>query len=213
MESFYFAINTAQHFSFPHSNADIWTDEQLWKHYVRPDYFTAYTVRTIDNSVAPETILSTLYDIPGFRAAAVAWMRLKFLCEVLEPVYILKKRNPRWRFVSELLTWTPEEVTERCASADICCNILGITLCELLYALTKGTEADTLKKRLAEWEPSLNVFNAAVNSIRASPHGECQWHLCCPRELVPLPWCTYIVNAYATLPPLLACLNPTAPSE
>lgn len=211
MDSFYYTINKEQHFYFPHSDADTWTDAQLWRHYLQPDYFPAYMVRTLDKTVEPATILSA--DIPGFRAAAIAWMRLKFLCEILEPTHILKKRNSRWRFASELLTWTAVEVTERCVIADVCCNIIGMKLCELIIALTKGADTTKVKETLATWEPTLNSFNAAVQSLRSEPIGQCQWGLFHPHELVPLPWCTYILNAHATLIPLLAVLNPILPSE
>jgi len=210
MDSFYFTVNKIQHFTFPHSDADVWTDDALWAHYIKPDYFAAYMVRQIDATVAPATILSA--DIPGFRAAAVAWMRLKFLCEVLEPVYILKKRNSRWRFTSEVLTWTAEEITERSTSADVCCNIIGLKLCELLYALTKHTDTTTLKETLAEWKPVLETFNAAIHTIRSVPLALCQWYLFSPQELVPFPWCTFIERAYATLPPLLSALHPISQS-
>jgi len=210
-DSFYYTMNKEQHFYFPHSDADTWSDAQLWRHYLQPDYFAAHMVRTLDKTVEPETIFSAI--IPGFRAAAIAWMRLKFLCEILEPTHILKKRNPRWRFTSELLTWTAEEVTERCVTADVCCNIIGIQICELLIALTKGTDATKVKETLATWEPAITSFNTAVQNLRASPLGECQWNLFHPHELMPLPWCAYIVSSHATLIPLLACLNPTLPSE
>lgn len=192
----YYTLNREQNFSFPHDNADTYTDEQLWSHYSGHNYLCAYLIRQLGHNTSP--ILNALAMQPYAKDYAAAWMRLKFLCEVMEPTRVLRKRDampPKVKVrLEHLSTWTAESLTEEFYQLEVVTNVLGQHLFDVVKSLTEGVEPPTL---LPEFTDAVLAFNKKLYSLRSKPLDQCQWNLWNPYDLTPFVWARYIVDAKA----------------
>jgi hypothetical protein len=200
----YYTLNLEQNFSFPHDNADTYTDEYLWTHYSGQDYLCAYLIRQLGHK-DPHPILDALSRQPYAKDYAAAWMRLKFLCEVMEPSRILKKRDampPKVKArLNHLSAWTSESLTEEFYQLEVVTNILGQHLFDVVKSLTEGVEPKTLPP---EFTDAVLAFNKKLYSLRQMPLDQCQWNLWNPYDLTPFAWARYIVDAKAASSCLIA---------
>jgi len=200
----YYTLNLEQNFSFPHDNADTYTDEQLWSHYSSQDYLCAYLIRQLGHK-DPHPILDALSRQPYAKDYAAAWMRLKFLCEVMEPTRILKKRDampPKVKARLNLSAWTIESLTEEFYTLEVVTNILGQHLFDVVKSLTEEAEPQALCQ---EFSDIIVTFNKNIYALRQTPLDQCQWNLWNPYDLMPFVWAKYIVGAKEAS----SCLNAT----
>ena len=212
----YYTYNRNQNFSFPHDDADTYTDDQLWSHYKSHDYVCVYLMKQLDPSVSVVPMLDTLQSLPQFKDLATAWMRLKFVCEVLEPHRIMRKRDAFVKKPNTPLTrapcaaiwdWTLETLTEDYYTIDVVTNIVGLHLFETVKSLVLGTPP--LPALAPELAAKVSSFSNQVQSLRQKPLDQCQWNLYNPHELVPYPWCMYMIR----LKTILGVFSPMPPSS
>lgn len=190
----YYECNMVQRFSFPHSDADCWTDDALWAHYIRPDYFAAYCILRINPDISIPYALSQIANTSVIRTHAVTWMRLKFLCEQLPTV--VKRRNPRWKLpdeYKEIQTKSEEDLTNLWLFAEMSANRIGIWLHDALTSVANGTQIPTAD------DTKLLEFNKAIYEIREKPFGDYNWRYVSPEELAPLPWSAFFLKVFKAL--------------
>jgi len=184
----FYELNKNQSFSFPHDSADCWTDDELWEHFMKPDSFAAFCI----SKLSDKTTLTQLSKSDAVRIMAIAWLRCKFLCEVLEPHKILGKRNPKWKLpepLSQIQTMSEEEITNRWLKVECATNRIGLWLHDL-YTHGNPMEADTTK---------LQEFNKQIHTIRERPCGPYEWRNINPHSLLPVPWATFLLRLYESL--------------
>jgi hypothetical protein len=211
----YYTLNQNQHFSFPHDDADTYTDDQLWYHYIRYDYLCVYLMKQLDPAVSVQPMLDTLATLPQFKSLATVWMRLKFVCEVLDPHRILRKRGTFVKRPNTPLTkppcaaiwdWTLENLTEDYYTIDVVTNIVGLHLFDTVKSLVLNTPLPQIHDDLVT---KVSSFSKQLQSLRQSPLDQCQWNRFNPHELVPYPWCMYMIR----LKTILAVFSPMPPSS
>lgn len=213
----YYSLNQAQHFSFPHDNADTYTDEQLWFHYIGHEYLCVYLIRQLGHKGPVQPILDTLVELPSFKEYAVAWMRLKFLCEVMEPTQILRKRNPAWQKPNspmmkepclEIWSWTQESLFERYYKIDVVANRLGQHLFDTVKAVTLGGVVPLAAAELGE---ATIKFNKNLYEVRGQPLNvgvvNMQWSQWNPKDLLPYAWALYLIQAWTAFSVFLPLLD------
>jgi hypothetical protein len=192
----YYTLNLEQNFSFPHDNADTYTDEQLWAHYSGKNYLCAYLIRQLGHNTT--TILDALAGQPYAKDYAAAWMRLKFLCEVMEPTRILRKRDampPKAKArLQHLSIWTAESLTEEFYQLEVVTNVLGQHLFDVVKNLTEGVEPPVLAPKFTD---AVLTFNKKLYALRQNPLDQHQWNLWNPNDLTPFAWASYIMDAKA----------------
>lgn len=209
----YYTLNQAQHFPFPHDNADTYTDEEVWSHYIGTNYLCVYLIKQLGHKGSVQPILNKLEQHSHFKDYAVAWMRLKFLSEIMEPSYILKKRNPAWQKPNcsmtkepcvEIWSWTAESLTERYYNIDVVTNILGQHLFGVVKAYVYELNPPKTTDELAT---AVKTFNKSLYEIRGKPLGEVQWKLWNPKDLIPYAWAMYLINAWSAFSVFQPVLN------
>lgn len=207
MESInYYTLNKAQHFYFPHDTADTYSDEQLWSHYIGEEYLCVYLIKKLGAPVQP-----VLKALETHKDYACAWMRLKFLCEVMEPSDILRKRNPAWQKgplmkepCVEIWNWTAESLTERYYKIDVVTNIVGQHLFDTVKAIAMGVEPPKTTEELTR---AVKEFNAKLYAVRGQPLEQLQWNLWNPRDLAPYAWALYLIQAWSAFSVFLPSLD------
>jgi hypothetical protein len=211
----YYTLNQAQHFPFPHDNADMYTDEELWNHYIGTNYLCVHLIKQLGHKGPIHSILDKLEQHSHFKEYAVAWMRLKFLCEVMEPSYILKKRDPTWQKPNspmmkepcvEIWSWTGESLTERYYTIDVVANILGQHLFAVVKAYVFGLNPPKTTDEVAN---AVKTFNKSLYEVRGQSLGQIQWNLWNPRDLVPYAWAMYLIKAWSAFSVLLPIIETT----
>jgi hypothetical protein len=78
----FYEVNKAQHFEFPHSNCDTYTNDQLTDLYFKQSGFGEFCAGVIGRSVD----LKLLRHNSQFVNYITSWMRLKFTAEQVDPV-------------------------------------------------------------------------------------------------------------------------------
>jgi hypothetical protein len=195
----YYELNCCQFFSFPHDDADRLSDDNLWIHWLSTDYFPSYCLRKLNYCVNLKDALAQLKNHKGLKIYAVTWMRLKFLCEVLDPCKIIKKINRKWKIplLSEgysLLQLNDEEITTQCLKFEHIVNKLGLLLHDcLLAAAFNKTLPELLDIDYYE------KINTSIQSIREKQLDMYVWSNENPHLLLPFAYCTFIVRALKIL--------------
>ena len=82
----FYAVNKAQRFEFPHTNCDEYTTGDLAHLYFKQSGFGSYCRRTVAALTGRVCDLDALEHNPQFVNYVVAWMRLKFVSELVDPV-------------------------------------------------------------------------------------------------------------------------------
>jgi hypothetical protein len=83
LNNIFYVVNNAQHFEFPHSNCDTYTNDQLADLYFKQSGYGLHCARIIGNHAIDVT---TLRHNSQFVNYVAAWMRLKFTAEQVDPV-------------------------------------------------------------------------------------------------------------------------------
>jgi hypothetical protein len=201
----YFTLNQEQNFSFPHDDADVYTNEQLWTHYQGRNYLCVYLIKQLNPEANIYAALTTLNQQPYVKDYAAAWMRLKFLCEVMEPRRILHRCegiHPKAKARLPILTtWTPELLTDNLYKVDVAANIIGLYLFDLVKSIVLATELPV--KPVKEFTDAVLLFNEKLQAVRRNPlgaradftQGDYHWNLWNPYDLAPFAFAKYIVDA------------------
>ena len=89
LNTIFYKVNKAQHFEFPHSNCDTYTNDQLADLYFKQSGYGEFCARAVAAAVGGgvRTIdLTILQHNSQFVNYVAAWMRLKFVAEQTDPV-------------------------------------------------------------------------------------------------------------------------------
>jgi hypothetical protein len=137
----FYEINKAQHFEFPHIDCDTYTDDQLARLYFKQSGFGEYCCRVVSKYTSDACMdLNILQQNPQFVNCVVAWMRLKFIAELVDPVryahyfHIRPRPHPSkpLRLPAELLALYDTDTTEFFAYVDNLANQIQLRWIQML---------------------------------------------------------------------------------
>jgi hypothetical protein len=92
LNTIFYKVNAAQHFEFPHSNCDTYTNTQLAELYFKQSGYGEYCAHVIAAAASSAAAcgggvdLKILQHNSQFVNYVAAWMRLKFVAEQVDPV-------------------------------------------------------------------------------------------------------------------------------
>ena len=86
LNTIFYKVNAAQHFEFPHSNCDTYTNNQLAELYFKQSGYGEYCAHVITAACGGGVDLTILQHNSQFVNYVAAWMRLKFVAEQVDPV-------------------------------------------------------------------------------------------------------------------------------
>jgi hypothetical protein len=93
LNTIFYKVNAAQHFEFPHSNCDTYTNDQLAALYFKQSGYGEFCARAIaavcgggSGGSRGAVDLTILQHNSQFVNYVAAWMRLKFVAEQVDPV-------------------------------------------------------------------------------------------------------------------------------
>ena len=193
----FYMLNTHQHFTFPHGSCDTYSDEALAEWFYRPDYFCFYILKYFK----PEATTADLesYKTKELTVFGIAWMRLKFLAEVLEPTLIAKKYEKR-AFSRPLflpyIHWANIDVVmSRYIEVDRLANYLSARIISVFETQTPIESDHPLL-------PVLHTFSSSLPLIRAEPLEQVEWAKFSPNELMIYPYFALIERFWLALEPV-----------
>ena len=207
----FFALNSNTHFSFPHENCDEIPTEELKAMFFHPEYFCQHIVRYF---VEPtDDIMKRLRSHPQLGEMGAAFMRLKFLAEVLD----IRRMLPRLRNqkkaggflkdeVSRIWEWERERETvgmERYAAVDVLANHMCNAVIETIKAIVRNTDIPDFSQ-LATAAVGINV---AIPQIRAKPCDRYAWNDVDPHALANYPYFVFVVRSWDALEPHRIVMN------
>ena len=138
----FYAVNKAQHFEFPHSYCDIYTNDQLAELYFKQSGYGSYCCGVIASIIGRTCDLSVLRTNTQFVNFVTAWMRLKFIAEQVDPVRCARyfERLPipvhkTPKLPAELLELYKADSTEFYAFVDRLANIIQLRWLRLMIGL------------------------------------------------------------------------------
>ena len=193
----FYVLNTHQHFTFPHGSCDTYSDEALTEWFYQPNYFCFYILKYFK----PDATLADLepYKTKELTVFGQAWMRLKFLAEVLEPTLITDKYEKRAFTRPPFLPyiqWTNMDIVmTRYSEIDRLANYL---IARIISVFETQTPIESDHPLL----PVLQTFSSALPLIRAEPLGQIEWAKFSPRDLTIYPFFTLIDRFWITLEPV-----------
>ena len=139
----FYNVNKAQHFDFPHANCDEYTDQELASLYFKQSGFGEFCRRTVSHFRGMPFSLDewdALQHNPQFVNYVVAWLRLKYVAEIVDPVRYARyfRFQPRplphkpLRLPTELLALYDVDTTELFSFVDSLANKIQFRWIEML---------------------------------------------------------------------------------
>lgn len=199
-------LNSNTHFSFPHENCDEIPTEELKAMFFHPDYFCQYIVRHF--AELTDDIMKRLREHPQLGEMGAAFMRLKFMTEVLDIRRILarvqnQKKAGGFLKGEVLRIWEWETAgTERYAAVDALANHMCNAMIETIRALVRNTDIPDFSQ-LATAAVGINL---AIPQIRAKPCDRYAWNTVDPYTLVNYPYFIFVVRSWAVIEPFTATM-------
>jgi hypothetical protein len=184
----FYALNHAQHFSFPHAYCDQITDDELARQFYDLSYFPAHIAAYYGGE--PSKVVTALRAVPHATTFGAAWMRLKFMTEVYDPVananYFRQfKKMPRLPAAPVAAAAVPERHSE----LDVAANVLLMHIIRTIESIVRNTVVAPLDHGLARAARSLND---ALPRLREAPCGEFVWRDVSPHDLSVYPYVSFI---------------------
>jgi len=202
----FFILNRNTHFSFPHENCDEIPTEELKAMFFHPEYFGQHIVRYFAEPT--DDIMNRLRDHPQLGEMGAAFMRLKFLSEVLD----IRRMLPRLKSQKKAGGFLKGEVfriwewetmgTERYAAVDVLANHMCNAVIETIQAIVRNTDIPDFSQ-LATAAVSINE---AVPQIRKKPCDRYVWNAVDPCALVNYPYFVFVIRSWDTIEPLTATM-------
>lgn len=161
----FYKVNKAQHFEFPHSNCDTYTNDQLADLYFKQSGYGVYCAGLIGNGAIDLTILQRNLQFVNYVAA---WMRMKFVAEQVDPVRYSRyferlsiPANKTPKLPAELLELYKGDSTEFYSFVDSLANKIHLRWLEMMMGWDgKDCGMDTI----CEW------INTEFQTIRSDLH-------------------------------------------
>lgn len=202
----FYILNTAQHFSFPHSDCDEISNIDLTAWFYKPDYFCFYILKYYK----PDATLVDLARIqsPFMSTFGSAWMRLKFAAEVMDPVYVTRRIEPRAFKRSPFTPYTlwKTEADSRGSSIDNLANYVLNHIIKNIEAYVRNIES-TIYTNDVDMISALQTMNSAIYTIRKTPcDGKFMWSGTHPRDLTIFPYFAFITQMWEAIAPVLTIL-------
>ena len=202
----FFILNSNTHFSFPHENCDEIPTEELKTMFFHPDYFCQHIVRYF---VEPaDDTMNRLRDHPHLGEMGAAFMRLKFLTEVLDIRRILPRVRAQKKAggflkgeVVPIWEWGTTGV-ERYAAVDVLANHMCNAIIETIRAFVRNTDIPDF----SQLATAAVGINEAIPQIRAKPCDRYAWNNVDPYTLVNYPYFVFVVRSWAALEPFVTVI-------
>jgi len=195
----FFILNANTHFSFPHHNCDEIPTVELSHMFFHPDYFCGHIVRHF--GAKSEDIIHRLQAHPTLAAIGTAFMRLKFLVEVLDPRQLHRRVTTQKKaggfLKGEMLAiWDWEHKgTERYAAVDVLANHMCHAMIEIIRDIVGNKEVREFQS-LATIAATLNE---EIPKIRAGKCEQYVWSSEAPYHFVNYPYFMFVVRVWAVL--------------
>ena len=186
----FYELNKIQSFEFPHNNCDEYTNDQLLELYFKQSGYGPFCKKYIE-AHAPigtqiDIDLEKLRHNSQFVNYVIAWMRLKFIAEQVDPVrytnyfrHFTSMRSPR--LPSYLQSLYKSDSTEFYSYIDNLTNSVQISWIQMML----GKQGDvTLDNKCT-------LLNSKLPTIRSCDLGEYKWKSINPYELPLLPFLTF----------------------
>ena len=196
----FFILNRATNFPFPHDNCDEIPTDTLIRMFFSPDYFCQHIARYFLEPTAYDIseTMKRAREHPTLGTIGAAFMRLKFLAEVLNVRLLLPKLQTQKKAggflkgeVVPIWEWE-EKGTERYAIVDNLANQLCNTVIEIVRGIVRNTE-------IPDPAPMAKIaiaLNKEIPQIRARPCEQYAWNDSAPYMLVNYPYFVFVVRAW-----------------
>lgn len=167
----FYDINKAQHFDFPHTNCDEYTNQELAALYFKQSGFGEFCRHTVSQFRDTPCTLDTwgaLQHNPQFVNYVVAWLRLKYVAEIVDPVryarYFRLRPRPHphkpLRLPAELLELYDADTTELFAFVDRLANKIQFRWIEMILGWDGSGRSHLL-------DDECTRLNAELQTIRS----------------------------------------------
>lgn len=182
----FYAINKACSFEFPHANCDEYSNNELQSLYFKHDGYGAHCRRIVAGLTGIICDLDALEHNSQFVNYVLAWMRLKFVCEQVDPVRYTRyfdtcgvppTKTPK--LPSQLLQLYKADSTEFYSRVETLANKIQLAWIELMMG---GEAAET------NLENECVRLNSELQTIRACECGAYVWKGIDPYELSVYPF-------------------------
>jgi hypothetical protein len=186
-------LNRAQHFTFPHNNCDELSTDELIRQWYAPDYYCHYLVTHIHTM--PNDALKTLKIFDWFGELGAAYMRLKFLLEVCDPVQLERKKQTLPKVLKPNTVWHQPSLNKVLEYTDYEAYLKLNMFCNSVFiGILNGIKTQTppAKELLA----AVQSLNNQLPVIRSTPLGQFNWSSTTPTHLVAYPYFTFVLRAY-----------------
>jgi hypothetical protein len=193
MNRLFYVLNSNTNFEFPHMNCDTYSYEDLKKWFLRHDYFLAYMI-TMFEAKDPGAVLEKLAEKEELMLLGTAWMRLKFMAEVLNPTCIHTHFNKRLKIASAH-EWETHAMLRYITVDRYANTFINIVMNSVEAVVNEWTPPEIPTK----YVDIAKVLNAELPKIREAPLGLYDWIKCDPHSMAPLPYYTFITSLYSVL--------------
>ena len=197
----FFLLNTATNFSFPHHNCDEIPTEKLVRLFFHPDYFCWYIVRHFGKT-PDDSIVEKLRAHPTLATIGTAFMRLKFLVEVLDPKRLLHRIQAQKKAgaflreeMSAIWDWLTE-AAERYAHLDRLANYMCAAMIEIIRDIVGNAETP---REFSALSAHATMLNTQIPTIREKPCEIYAWSAVAPYELVNYPYFMFVIRTWSVL--------------
>ena len=206
----FYTLNAHTEFVFPHNSCDHTTDEELkgllFGSYHLPEFLTKYYVSRLGGDAAGSIsdIVKELRENSDFVLAAIGYLRLKFVLEVLHVRSLMKKlRDIPLRAAVDRGDWFKMGVAdERVWRIDCLATWLFNYMIVSVEARCAGVPAASLGESM---RTGLADMNRTIQEVRAEPcDGRYVWRNVPPYELVAYPFLSLVKGLWNAVAPLVA---------
>lgn len=169
----FYDVNKAQHFDFPHANCDEHTDQELATLYFKQSGFGEFCRRTVSQCMDTPCDMATwnaLQHNAQFVNYVVAWLRLKYVAEIVDPVryaryFSFRPRplpNKPLRLPAELLELYDVDMTELFTFVDQLANKIQFRWIEMILGWDGSGRSHLLDDECTRLNAELQTIRSRV---------------------------------------------------
>lgn len=182
----FYKMNTSRAFDFPHANCDEYLNNELQCLYFKQSGFGEYCRRIVASITGIVCDLDKLEHNSQFVNYVVAWLRLKFVCEQVDPIRYARyfdtcipSNKPPKMLPSNLYALYKADSTEFYSHVDALTNKVQLAWIDIMM----GNDSRDLNL-----ENTCVRLNSELQTIRASECGAYMWKGVDPYELSVYPF-------------------------
>jgi hypothetical protein len=205
----FYTLNQHTEFPFPHDSCDHATDQELFSllfgNYHLPEFLTKYYVSRLGGDAAGSVpdIIDVLRGDEDFVAAAMGYLRLKFVLEVLHVPSLMKKlRDIPLRVSVDRGDWFKAGVAdERVWRIDCLATWLFNYMIRSVEARCAGVLPTRLDKMMLI---KLRLMSTALQEVRAELcDGRYVWRNVMPYDLIAYPFISLVKGLWGAVMPMV----------